>query len=226
MMSLQNRSWGCQLGAYESSLVRREHRGGGNWDLWSAHYGRDRACKGTSSQGCEGSIPSREQLCRGDGGRGHEESHSGESLPSAQRGRDEHMGRETEWKPCPLHITQQSCFVPSVILVSSTKISGCRIHHSHPLGLSPCSQQQSSPWVCSPNPTFEHPAPVHINRYMSQAGTCRAMAWTICVCLILLRLPQTSCWALLQWPLNILFCLNWSPHHWEGFPRCGNLSSP
>ena len=57
MMSLQNRSWGCQLGAYESSLVKREHGGGGNWDLWSAHYGRDRACKGTSSQGCEGLSP-------------------------------------------------------------------------------------------------------------------------------------------------------------------------
>ena len=173
-----------------------------------------------------GIIPSREQLCRGDGGCGHEESHSGESLPSAQRGRDQHVGRETEWKPCPLHISQQWCFVPSVILVSSTRIPGCRVHHSHPLGLSPCSQQQSSPWVCSPNPTFMHPAPVHTNRYMSQAGTCRAVAWTICICLIQFCLPQTSCWVLLQRPLNSLFCLNWSPHNWEGFPRCGNLSFP
>ena len=173
-----------------------------------------------------GIIPSKEQLCWGDGGCGHEESHSGESLPSAQRGRDQQVGRETEWKPCPLHITQQWCFVPSVILVSSTKIPGCRVHHSHPLGLSPYSQQQSSPWVCSPNPTFMHPAPVHTNRYMSRAGTCRAVSWTICVCLIQLCLPKTSCWVLLQRPLNILFCLNWSPHHWEGFPRCGNLSSP
>ena len=29
--------------------------------------------------------------------------------------------------------------------------------HSHPLRVSPCSQQQSSPWVCSPNPMFQHP---------------------------------------------------------------------
>ena len=33
------------------------------------------------------------------------------------------------------HLTQQWCFVPLVILVSSTKIPGCRVHHSHPLGL-------------------------------------------------------------------------------------------
>lgn len=37
--------------------MKREHGGGGNWDLRSAHYGRDRACKGTSSQGCEGLSP-------------------------------------------------------------------------------------------------------------------------------------------------------------------------
>ena len=37
--------------------MKREHRGGGNWDLWSAHYGRDRACKGTSTQWCEGLSP-------------------------------------------------------------------------------------------------------------------------------------------------------------------------
>ena len=32
--------------------------------------------------------------------------------------------------------------------------------HSRPLRISPQSQPQSSAWVCSPNPTFQHPEPL------------------------------------------------------------------
>ena len=32
--------------------------------------------------------------------------------------------------------------------------------HSRPLRMSPQSRPQSSAWVCSPNPTFQHPEPL------------------------------------------------------------------
>ena len=67
-----------------------------------------------------------------------------------------------------------------------------------PLRLSPLSQQQSPPQVCSPNPTFWHPAPVCTCRHPSQAGAHRgAVARTICIGLTVSCLPQTSCRALL-----------------------------
>ena len=60
----------------------------------------------------------------------------------------------------PLCITQQWCLASVAVWVSSTSIPGCRFSPSHPLRLSPCSQQQSSLRVCSPNPTFQLSAPV------------------------------------------------------------------
>ena len=61
-------------------------------------------------------------------------------------------------------------------------------------------QQQSSPQICSLNPTFQHPAPVHTGRHKSQAGAHSVVAWTICVgltlsCLThrLLHSPPISC---------------------------------
>ena len=50
------------------------------------------------------------------------------------------------------------------------------------------------------NPTFQYPAPVCTGRHLSQAGACRAVAWTIYVGLTLSYLPQTGCRALLRAP--------------------------
>ena len=53
----------------------------------------------------------------------------------------------------PLRISQQWCVASMAVWVSSTSIPGCRFPPSCPLRLSSYSQQQSSPWVCSPIPT-------------------------------------------------------------------------
>ena len=63
-----------------------------------------------------------------------------------------------------------------VVRASSTSIPGCGAPLSHPLRLFPCSQQQSSPRVCSPNPTSQYlSAPADT---VSQAGTGRAVSRT------------------------------------------------
>lgn len=41
------------------------------------------------------------------------------------------------------------------------------------------SQQLSLPWVCSPNPTFQHPALLCTRRHTTQAGVCRGAARTM-----------------------------------------------
>lgn len=41
------------------------------------------------------------------------------------------------------------------------------------------SQQLSPPWVCSPNPTFQHPALLCTRRHTTQAGVCRGAARTM-----------------------------------------------
>ena len=55
------------------------------------------------------------------------------------------QGERLQWRPCPLCITPQWHLATMVFRVSSTDILSCRFPHSHPLRLSPCSQQQSSP---------------------------------------------------------------------------------
>lgn len=96
------------------------------------------------------------------------------------------------------HATMALCFL--MIGVSSMSISHCRGPHSCPLMLSPHSQQQSPLWVCSPYPTFQHPAPVQVSGHPSQAGACMTVAWIICVDLTLLHLLQTGCCTLFQAP--------------------------
>ena len=109
-------------------------------------------------------------------------------------------GERLSWWPCPSHVTQQWHFTSMVVWASSRSIPRCGVPHSHPLRLSPHSPQQSSPQVCSPNPTFQHPAPVHTSRHTTQAGACRVVSWTTSVGLTLYCLPQTGCCALLQAP--------------------------
>ena len=63
-------------------------------------------------------------------------------------------GSELQWQPCPLCATQQWHLISKADYASSRSIPGCGAPHSHPLRRSLCSQQQSSPWIRSPNPTL------------------------------------------------------------------------
>ena len=63
-------------------------------------------------------------------------------------------GRGSQWRPCPLHTTQQWHLASKSDHVSSRSIPSCGAPHSHPLRLSLHSQQWSSPWICSHNPTL------------------------------------------------------------------------
>ena len=71
-------------------------------------------------------------------------------------------------------------------------------HNPVPSRLPQSSQPQSSPWVCSLNPRFQHPDPTCTGRHASQAGVHRKVAWTFCVDLTLFCLPHTCCSALLR----------------------------
>ena len=44
----------------------------------------------------------------------------------------------------------------------------------------------------SPICTVQHPAPVHIDGHVSQAGACRAVSWITCIGIILSCLPHTG----------------------------------
>ena len=61
-----------------------------------------------------------------------------------------------------------------VVQASTTSISFSELlPHSHRFRLFPHSQQQSSASICSPNPTFQHPALVCIGGKASRAGWAR-----------------------------------------------------
>ena len=86
------------------------------------------------------------------------------------------------------------------LLPQAFPVPGCGLPRSHPYRLFLHSQQQSSTRVCSPNPTFQPPAPIHTSRPTLQAGVRGAVAHTIRVGLTLSCLPPTSCCTLLQAP--------------------------
>ena len=61
-----------------------------------------------------------------------------------------------------------------VVQASTTSIPFAELlPHSHHFRLFPHSQQQSSASICSPNPTFQHPALVCIGGKASKAGWAR-----------------------------------------------------
>ena len=64
---------------------------------------------------------------------------------------------------------------------------------SRPMGPSPRSQQQTSPWDCSPIPTFQLPAPVLSRGLASLSRVYKAAARIVCVILIPFTLSQLSC---------------------------------
>ena len=87
-------------------------------------------------------------------------------------------------------------------------LHGCLVFlHSHfplksppscPLRLSPCSQQQTSPWYCSPIPMLQLPAAALSRGLASLCGVCMAVARTVCVILTPFRLSWICCFTLQQ----------------------------
>ena len=102
------------------------------------------------------------------------------------------MGKGTEMAVPILWVTQQWCPASLAAQASSMNVPNCGAPYSHPCGLSVHSQQLSPPCVHSPNPTFQHPALLHIHRHTAQAGACRAAERNIRVGLNLSYLSQTS----------------------------------
>ena len=89
------------------------------------------------------------------------------------------MRRERlQWQLHLLCITKQWCLASLAVPVSSISIPGCGLPPSYPLILSPHSQRQSSPRVCSPIPMFQLPALMHTGRCMFQSGAGQAVAQT------------------------------------------------
>ena len=97
---------------------------------------------------------------------------------------------------------------------------------SHPLRLFLHSQQQTSPWICSPNSMFWHSASVHASRHMSQAGIHKGCGtWTICVCLTLFG-PTQAGFPTLLWALKALFLSRLISPPVKMFFGYRNVSSP
>ena len=69
--------------------------------------------------------------------------------------------------------------------------------HSHHFRLFPHSQQQSSASICSPNPTFQHPALVYIGGKASRAGWARLRSVP---CVQVSLCPAATCWLLCSLP--------------------------
>lgn len=111
-----------------------------------------------------------------------------------ERGPKEVRFNECTWtEPFPVPTEAGACTWKKVALVlsasgasvSSSNISGCGAPSFSPSRLPLYSLLQFSPWVCSLSPTFQHPASTCIGGDKPQAWPCRAVAWTICVDLIL-----------------------------------------
>ena len=118
------------------------------------------------------------------------------------------MEREATMVAPPLQVTQQWCLASMAVWVSSRGIPSYEYPPSHPLRLSPQSQQQSYPRVCCPMPMFQLSGSMCTSRHKSQSGACSAVVRTICVGLTLSCLPQTGCFTLLLQPQMLPFCPN------------------
>lgn len=81
---------------------------------------------------------------------------------------------ELQRHSCRWWVTQQWHLVSKADHGFSRSTLGFGTPHSHALRLYLYSQQQSSPWVCSPKPTLEHSAPTSTGSFPSHAGTPRS----------------------------------------------------
>ena len=126
------------------------------------------------------------------------------------------VGRERlQWWLHPLHMTQHY-LLASLASTSLQKHFPPGSSPSHPLRLSPCSQQQTLHWDCCPNSTLQFPATAHSRGLASLSRVHRAVAKFVCVVLIPFRLSQISC-CTLQRPQILL-------HSSKQLPWCGHLT--
>ena len=115
----------------------------------------------------------------------------------------------------PLGITQQRCSASLVVRASFTSIPFAELlPPSCPLRMSPHSPPQSSAWVCSPSPTFQHPAlvcsgglPLRLHgQGWGQQPVYRSHS-----------VLHTGCSVLFPQRMSLSFCPNWAPCS-EGLP--------
>ena len=107
---------------------------------------------------------------------------------------------------------------------SSENFPGWGAPSCRPVRLPLHSRQQSSPWVCSPNPTSQGSVPLCAKRHITQPGACRTAALTPRVVLPLPCPPQTSCCVPL-WPPGAPVLLQLVSLQ-RGFSKCRDFFSP
>ena len=118
----------------------------------------------------------------------------------------------------PLGITQQRCSASLVVQASSTSIPFAELlPPSCPLRMSPHSQPQSSAWVCSPIPTFQHPALVCSGGHPLRL---RGQGWAQQPVYRSHSVLHTGCSVLFPQRMSLSFCPNWAPPS-EGLPWMG-----
>ena len=114
-----------------------------------------------------------------------------------------------------LGITQQCCSASLVVQASSTSILFAELlPPSCCLRMSPHSQPQSSAWVWSPNPTFQHPALVCSSGHTLRLG---GQGWGQQPVYRSHSVLHTGCCVLFPQRMSLSFCPNWAPPS-EGLP--------
>ena len=115
-------------------------------------------------------------------------------------------------------ITQQRCSASLVVQASSTSIPFAELlPPACPLRMSPHSQPQSSAWVCSPIPTFQHPALVCSGGHPLRL---RGQGWAQQPVYRSHSVLHTGCSILFPQRMSLSFCPNWAPPS-EGLPWMG-----
>ena len=89
-----------------------------------------------------------------------------------------------------LHRQWNPTFMASWLSLRSTPCS--RFPPSHPIRLTPHSQQESSPWDHSANPWLQLPASVDTSGFTTLSKVWKAAAWLVYVVLTVFRLSQIS----------------------------------
>ena len=107
-----------------------------------------------------------------------------ESLPEPLEAGTGMWGDSLQWQLHGLYTTQQWCLISKADHSSSRSIPSCGAPHSCPLRLSLCSQQWSSPRICSPNPMLSNqplPALVDSHLWLWHPGLIpdEALAWAV-----------------------------------------------
>ena len=130
-----------------------------------------------------------------------------------------------QWQPHPFFITQKWHFVSMVSHAFSANFPGCGPPYFCHFILSFYSQQLSPPLFHTPNPTFQHSAPLPNRWHMTKPRAHRVSAKTLCAVLCPSFQRPSSGWSFD--PLKVSFCPRWFPCCVVGVvSKCRNLSLP